>query len=108
MTLPPLSLERCATNSPSNSIGTGRRRWPASGSRNLIALRASLVRDLDFHRLSDRYFFEISLLCEAYFARAVLEDIPMLPVYGDETSSLRPWRMIADPIAASNSERAEM
>ncbi len=61
-----------------------------------LALRASLVRNLDFQRLSDRYFFEISLLCEVYFARAVLEDIPLLPVYGDETSSLRPWRMIAD------------
>ncbi|NOT54640.1 MAG: glycosyltransferase family 2 protein [Deltaproteobacteria bacterium] len=61
-----------------------------------LAIRASLVRSLDVHRLSDRYFFEISLLCEMYFARAVVEDIPMLPVYGDETSSLRPWRMIVN------------
>ncbi|MGE3536265.1 MAG: glycosyltransferase family 2 protein [Candidatus Tectimicrobiota bacterium] len=61
-----------------------------------IALRAALLREIDFSRLSDRYFFEISLLCEAYFAQAVLQDIPMLPVYGQETSSLRPLRMITD------------
>ena len=61
-----------------------------------LALRSSLLRELDFHRLEERYFFEISLLCEAYFVRAVLEDIPMAPVYNHESSSLRPWRMIAD------------
>jgi dolichol-phosphate mannosyltransferase len=41
-------------------------------------------------------FFEISLLCEAYFARAVLEDIPMVPVYGHETSSLHSLEIIKD------------
>jgi dolichol-phosphate mannosyltransferase len=61
-----------------------------------LALHARVVRALEMPRLSDRYFFEISLLCEMYFARAVVEDIPMLPVYGDETSALRPWRMIGD------------
>lgn len=61
-----------------------------------IALRASLVHDLSLPRLDERYFFEISLLCEAYFAQAVLEDIPMLPVYDHEISSLRPLRMIGE------------
>ena len=41
-----------------------------------------------FNRLEEGYFFEISLLCEAYFAQAVLEDIPMVPIYSHETSSL--------------------
>jgi glycosyltransferase involved in cell wall biosynthesis len=61
-----------------------------------LALRASLLRSLAFDRLGDRYFFEISLLCEAYFAQAVLQDIPMLPVYGDESSSLSPLRVMQD------------
>jgi glycosyltransferase involved in cell wall biosynthesis len=61
-----------------------------------IAMRASLLKDLAFDRLGERYFFEISLLCEAYFSQAILRDIPMLPVYGNETSSLSPLKMITD------------
>jgi glycosyltransferase involved in cell wall biosynthesis len=55
-----------------------------------VAVRASLLRRLTLGNLDDRYFFEISLLCEAYFARARLQDIPMAPVYASETSSLNP------------------
>jgi dolichol-phosphate mannosyltransferase len=61
-----------------------------------LAIHKRLLHRLVLHRLGERYFFEISLLCEAYFAQAVLQDIPMLPVYGHETSSLNPWRMIID------------
>ena len=61
-----------------------------------IAIRASLLPGMVFNRLEERYFFEISLLCEAYFARAVLEDIPMVPVYGHETSSLNSLEIIKD------------
>jgi hypothetical protein len=49
---------------------------------------------MDLARLADSYFYEISLLCEAYFERAVLVDVPMHPVYGTETSSLSPMRMV--------------
>jgi dolichol-phosphate mannosyltransferase len=61
-----------------------------------LAIRATLLHDMALHRLAEGYFFEISLLCEAYFVRAVLQDISMLPVYGGETSSLKPLRMITD------------
>jgi glycosyltransferase involved in cell wall biosynthesis len=61
-----------------------------------IAIRASLLHGMALHRLGERYFFEISLLCEAYFAQAVLEDIPMVPVYGHETSSLNALEMLKD------------
>lgn len=57
-----------------------------------LALAAPLARRLRPARLADRYFFEISLLCEAYLCRAVLRDVPMDPVYADETSSLSPLR----------------
>jgi dolichol-phosphate mannosyltransferase len=56
-----------------------------------IAVSGRLLRALPFDRLADRYFFEISLLCEAYLAGALLCELPIAPVYGDETSSLRPW-----------------
>ena len=55
-----------------------------------IALRSRVLRRVNLDRVADRYFFEISLLCEAYFAKAVLQDIPMQPVYAGETSSLSP------------------
>lgn len=61
-----------------------------------MAVRSRVVRRLNFDRLGERYFFEISLLCEAYFARAVLQDIPMQPVYAGEISSLSPMGSITD------------
>ncbi len=61
-----------------------------------VAIRARVLRRLNFDRLAERYFFEISLLCEAYFAKAVLQDIPMRPVYAGETSSLSPLRSATD------------
>lgn len=65
--------------------------WHAFDPTNgYVALRADVLKRLDQQRLADRYFFEISLLCEAYSARAVLQDIPMKPIYADEPSSLSP------------------
>ena len=61
-----------------------------------IAIRSQLLRLMMRHRLADRYFFEISMLCEAYFVRAVLEDIPMKPVYDQEESSLKPGMVMAE------------
>jgi len=55
-----------------------------------VAIRASVLRRLNLEHLEERYFFEISQLCEAYFARAVLRDVPMKPVYAGEPSSLHP------------------
>lgn len=61
-----------------------------------LAVRGTVLRRLNLNRLEDRYFFEVSLLCEAYFAEAALKDIPMHPVYAGEPSSLSPVRSISD------------
>jgi dolichol-phosphate mannosyltransferase len=61
-----------------------------------LAIRTSLLKSFMFDRIDDRYFFEISFICEAYFSGAVLRDVPMLPVYGDEPSSLSPMGVIKD------------
>jgi dolichol-phosphate mannosyltransferase len=55
-----------------------------------IAIDARTLRRINRDRLDERYFFEISLLCESYFARARMLDVPMAPVYDTETSSLNP------------------
>jgi dolichol-phosphate mannosyltransferase len=69
--------------------------WHAFDPTNgFIAVRSSVLEQMDRERLSERYFFEISFLCEAYFTRAILEDVPMHPLYGNETSSLRPMMMV--------------
>jgi dolichol-phosphate mannosyltransferase len=71
--------------------------WHAFDPTNgYVALRSEVLRRVNGDRLADRYFFEISLLCEAYFAKAVLQDIPMKPVYSDETSSLNPMTTLGE------------
>ena len=59
-----------------------------------IAIQNDLLRDIRRDRLADRYFFEISLLCEAYRAGGVVLDVAMAPRYGDEVSSLSPARSL--------------
>ncbi|MGE5347037.1 MAG: glycosyltransferase family 2 protein [Acidithiobacillales bacterium] len=59
-----------------------------------LAVRAEVLHRIRQSHLADRFFFEISLLCEAYLARAVVADVPMRPAYGDETSSLSPGRSL--------------
>jgi dolichol-phosphate mannosyltransferase len=61
-----------------------------------LAIRVAVLRTLDFDRLDDRYFFEISLICEMYFANAVIQDIPMRSVYTGDPGSLSPIRSIGD------------
>jgi glycosyltransferase involved in cell wall biosynthesis len=61
-----------------------------------VALRGSLLRSLEFDRIADRYFFEISLLCEVHLRRAVVRDVPIPVVYGEETSSLSPTRSLLE------------
>lgn len=61
-----------------------------------VAIRADLLRNIEAARLSERYFFEISLLCEAYLARAVVQDVAMPTVYEGEPSSLSPLASFFD------------
>ncbi len=63
-------------------------------SNGYVAIRTETLKSMNFRRLDDRYFFEISALCEAYFAGAVLKNIPMKPVYGEEKSSLKPSMIV--------------
>ncbi|MEO8056027.1 MAG: glycosyltransferase family 2 protein, partial [Acidobacteriota bacterium] len=55
-----------------------------------VAVRSDFLRQIRRDRLADRYFFEISLLCESYRAEGVVVDVAMPPRYGDEISSLSP------------------
>jgi glycosyltransferase involved in cell wall biosynthesis len=59
-----------------------------------VAVTKDLLTDMRRSRLADRYFFEISLLCESYRVRGVVRDVAMKPRYAGETSSLSPTRSL--------------
>ncbi len=59
-----------------------------------LALSSRLLKHIRLDRLADRYFFEISLLCESYRANGVVVDVDMHPRYGDEVSSLSPMKSL--------------
>ncbi|MFC6096439.1 glycosyltransferase family 2 protein [Flavobacterium qiangtangense] len=62
-------------------------------TNGFLAIKADLLRTIDFSKLSDRYYFETSLLSEFYFQKARVLDIPMPAIYGDEKSAMKIWKM---------------
>ena len=66
---------------------------PANG---YTAIHASVLRRLPLHKISRSYFFETDLLFRLNTLRAVVVDVPMDAVYGEETSSLRVSRILGE------------
>jgi dolichol-phosphate mannosyltransferase len=64
---------------------------PANG---FIAIKSSLLRQIDIDKLSNRYYFESSLLCEIGLAKASVADVAMPAIYGDEKSNLSIKRVL--------------
>lgn len=64
-------------------------------SNGFTAIRTTVLRRLDLARVSERYFFETSLLIELNILRAIAVDVEMPARYGDEESSLRISRVLA-------------
>lgn len=62
-------------------------------TNGFFAIKTDTLKKLDFSKLSDRYYFETSLLAELYFEKAKIKDIPMPAIYGDEKSAMRLWQM---------------
>lgn len=59
-----------------------------------VAIRADVFKSLDLTRVSDDYFFEISLLIELGKRAFRVFDVPMPSIYNDEKSSLSIKRVI--------------
>jgi hypothetical protein len=64
-------------------------------SNGYTAIAGSLLKRIDFGTISNRYFFETSVLIELNILRAVVADVEMPARYADEESSLRIWRVAA-------------
>jgi hypothetical protein len=60
------------------------------------AIQASVLLRLPLDKISRSYFFETDLLFRLNTLRAVVVDIPMEAVYGEETSSLRVGRILGE------------
>jgi dolichol-phosphate mannosyltransferase len=62
-------------------------------TNGFIAVKVSVLKKIDFSNLSNRYFFETSLIAELYFTGAKIKDIAMPAIYGDEKSNMKVWKM---------------
>lgn len=60
------------------------------------AIHAALIRELPLDKVATRYFFETDMLFRLNTIRAVVRDIPMDAVYGDEESNLRIGRVLPE------------
>lgn len=58
------------------------------------AIHARVIANLPLEKLSRRYFFESDILFRLNIIRAVVDDIPMRAIYGDEKSGLKINRII--------------
>jgi len=58
-----------------------------------LAVKVSTLRQVEFSKLSNRYFFETSLIAQLYFLKARIKDVSMPAIYADEKSSMKVWHM---------------
>jgi dolichol-phosphate mannosyltransferase len=62
-------------------------------TNGFTAIHRAVLAELPLERVARRYFFESDLLYQLNQQRAVVWEMPMRAVYGDEASSLRPGRV---------------
>jgi hypothetical protein len=58
-----------------------------------FALKTTILKQIDFDKISNRYFFETSLIAELYYFNVRIKDITMPAIYNDEKSSMKVWQM---------------
>ncbi|MDD5410517.1 MAG: glycosyltransferase family 2 protein [Methylobacter sp.] len=60
------------------------------------AIHTDVARHLPFEKISRRYFFETDILFRLNTLRAVVVDVPMDAIYGDEVSNLKISRIVGE------------
>ena len=63
------------------------------------AIHRDVARHLPFHKISRRYFFETDMLFRLNTMHAVVVDVPMDAVYGEEVSNLKISKIVTEFIA---------
>ncbi len=60
------------------------------------AIHTSVLKELPLDKIEKRYFFETDMLFRLNTLRAVVKDVPMDSVYGDETSGLKVSKVLPE------------
>ena len=63
-------------------------------TNGFLAIKTAVLKEIDFSKVHNRYFFETSLLAQFYFQDAKIIDIPMPAIYGDEQSNMNVFKML--------------
>ncbi len=93
--MPPLRLFGNAVLSLMSKLSSGY--WDVFDPTNgYTAIHADVARRLPMNKVSRRYFFETDMLFRLNVLHAVVEDVPMDAVYGDETSNLKISRVVTE------------
>jgi dolichol-phosphate mannosyltransferase len=61
-----------------------------------VAIRGEVLRRLALDKVHRSFFFETSMLAQLYLVGAVVADVPMPAIYGDEVSHLSPTRVLVE------------
>ena len=94
-TMPPVRLLGNAVLSLMAKLSTGY--WDIFDPTNgFTAIHANVARCLPLEKISRRYFFETDILFRLNTLRAVVVDVPMDARYGDETSNLNVFSIMAE------------
>ena len=62
-------------------------------SNGFFCMRTDLLKNMELNRISNRFFFESSLIIELYYAGARIKEIFMPAIYADEKSNLSEWNI---------------
>ncbi|SEQ10194.1 Glycosyltransferase involved in cell wall bisynthesis [Hyunsoonleella jejuensis] len=62
-------------------------------TNGFFAIEVNTLKHLNFNNISNRYYFETSLIAELYFQEARIYDVSMPAIYGDEKSNMKVWKM---------------
>ena len=93
--MPPLRLFGNAVLSLMNKLSSGY--WDVFDPTNgFTAIHADVARHLPMSKISRRYFFETDMLFRLNVLHAVVADVPMDAVYGDEVSNLKISRVVTE------------
>jgi glycosyltransferase involved in cell wall biosynthesis len=93
--MPPLRLFGNAVLSLLTKLSSGY--WDLFDPTNgYTAIHADAARYLPFDKLSRRYFFETDMLFRLNTLGAVVADVPMEAVYGDEVSNLKISKIVTE------------
>ncbi len=96
--MPGLRIAGNATLSLLNKLSSGY--WDLFDPTNgYTAIHRDVARQLPMSKISQRYFFESDMLFRLGTLRAVVVDIPMHALYGDEVSNLKVSRVLGEFMA---------